>query len=607
MHGVRGSVADPRAFLRPDLRGERATYTRPHEPPGLARLHMNEAARDFPPAARAAFLERLAHAPLSTYPETEGEVTRRLEERMGAPEGAVLLGPSSGALLDLVALAGLSVGDRVAIPDPGFSLYPALVRRHGGVCEKVDVGFGLPLEGFARAAAAGVRQVWLTLPNNPTGASCELSRVVSLLDEIARLPEPPLVVLDEAYAEFSPRTARLLPERYENVLLLRTFSKALASAGLRLGALVGPKDLVAELARLKLPYSLSTPQLIALDVALDHAAAFDVAVRETVERRTRFVDALERAGVPVSPTTANFVHTARDVADTLAAHGLLARRLGGALGTRISIGTEEECEAAVRALGGRLAAPTPVAAAPLLVLDIDGVMIDAEASFREAVRLALSEMRPGLVWDDRYFRAMKRLGGMNNDFRLCAGVAVLGDRGRLGELLEGRVTWDEGLEAALSELFAEAAARVARHYEHTRACEVPLVTHAELEALGVPFAILTGRDPRELRDAMGTLGFTCEAVCAHAPHVEKPRPGGLLQLADAFRATHVVFVGDTRDDRAALVAAAKLRPETHFRFAAVGPDRDSFARATEGDRAAATLRDLLAEGPLFPDAPRSPV
>jgi phosphoglycolate phosphatase-like HAD superfamily hydrolase len=308
----------------------------------------------------------------------------------------------------------------------------------------------------------------------------------------------------------------------------------------------------------------------------------------------------------VSPTTANFVHTAHDLGDALAANGVLARRLGGALGTRISIGTEAECRAAVEALGGTLAEPTPVAPAPLLVLDIDGVMIDAEASFREAVRLALSEMRPGLAWDDRYFRAMKRLGGMNNDFRLCAGVAALEDRGQLASLLEGRVTWNDALEAALSELFAESAARVAHHYEHTRACEVPLVTLAELEALGAPFAILTGRDPRELRDAMSTLGFSCEAVCAHAPHVEKPRPGGLLQLADAFRATHVVFVGDTRDDRAALDAAAKLRPETHFRFAAVGPDRDSFARPEEGDRVAATLRDLLAQGPLFPDDPRSP-
>mgnify|MGYP003381268256 CR=1 FL=1 len=165
------------------------------------------------------------------------------------------------------------------------------------------------------------------------------------------------------------------------------------------------------------------------------------------------------------------------------------------------------------------------------------------------------------------------------------------------------MVWSDALEGRLLSHLADASARVARHYETTKSSEHPLVTQAELRALGVPFAILTGRSPHELEDAFTLLGFRCEAVCDSALHLAKPRPAGLLQLADAFRATEIVFVGDTKDDRTALERAAALRPETHFRFAAVGPDRGSFARiavAVEGadedadaDLEADTLREIL--------------
>ncbi len=603
-------MADPRLFLRPDLREDRATYTRPPEPEGLSRLHMNEAAGDWPKAARDAWLARLATTELHTYPETEALLAKKLEARLGAPSGGVMLGPSSGALLDLIAMAGLSPGDAVAFPDPGFSLYPAIVKRHGGTSLRVPVGRGLPLDGFLEAAkvgARGARQVWLTLPNNPTGAWRSPEDVRPLLDALARLPSPPLVVLDEAYAEFAPHTFRLEPDRYSNVVLLRTFSKALASAGLRLGALVGPPGLVRELSAVKLPYSISTPQLVALDVALDHAALFDAEVRVTAERRDRLFSCLREAEVPVSDSAANFVHIATDVADALLAKGVLARRLPPGEGTRISVGTEAACAIVAEVLGAKLPKPSPPKAVRLLVLDVDGVMIEAESSFREAVKRAVSEMCPKLVWDDRLFRAMKRLGGMNNDFRLAAGlVALWDDRAddrdleRLArDLLGGSVVWSDALEGRLLSHLADASARVARHYETTKSSEHPLVTQAELRALGVPFAILTGRSPHELEDAFTLLGFRCEAVCDSALHLAKPRPAGLLQLADAFRATEVVFVGDTKDDRTALERAAALRPETHFRFAAVGPDRGSFARTgdadadADADLEADTLREIL--------------
>ncbi|WP_306589587.1 aminotransferase class I/II-fold pyridoxal phosphate-dependent enzyme [Geothrix sp. 21YS21S-4] len=577
-------------FLRPDL-ADLPAYRRPPEAEEGRRLHMNEAAEGWPEAARMALLARLRDLPFHRYPERQAELTERLRKRLGAPEGGLLLGPSSGALLDLVAMAGLRPGDEAAVPDPGFSLYPLLARRHGGRTRPVPQGTGFPLAPWFEALDC--RQLWITLPNNPTGAWVTPEDLEPLLEAAAARPEPPLVVLDEAYAEFAPATHRLAVDRYPNVLLLRTFSKALASAAWRLGYFLGDPALIGRLATLQLPYSLPAASLEALDVALDFAADFDVAVRAIPGRRDRLAASLKAHRA--APSAANFLHIAPDPSDPLEAAGLKVRRLPGSDAARVTVGTEEETAATAAALGGTLPAPRPSARRRLLVLDIDGVLIDADRSFMEAVSRALGDLRPALPWSDEIFRAFKRVGGFNNDFRLAAGALALaeefGDGDLLPVLAEAQGRGFPRLEARMRALEPRAQAAVQKHYADTVRLERPLATRAELEITGWDLAVLTGRPPEELELAWRVLDFRLPAVCDAAPHLRKPEPAGLLQLADAFRAEEVLFVGDTVDDAACLRAAATLRAEVAWRFAAVGPDRARFAEA--GDLQSATLRDLL--------------
>src|SRR5690348_16388053 len=297
-------------FLRPDLDDIRP-YTRPPEPEGLVRLHMNEAAADWPDAARAALLARMSALPFQQYPERQGELTERLRRRLGAPAGGLLLGPSSGALLDLIALAGLSPGEAVAAPEPGFSLYPLLVKRNRGRLRPVPVGDGFLLDPWFAALEENPRQLWLTLPNNPSGAWLPPERLEPLLEAAAR--REVLVVLDEAYAEFAPQTHRLAPERFPNLLLLRTFSKAFACAAWRLGYLVGDTALLGKLANLQLPYSISAPALEALDVALDFAGDFDREIRATLLRRDRLAAGLKQQAA--APSAGNFLLLHPDPSD----------------------------------------------------------------------------------------------------------------------------------------------------------------------------------------------------------------------------------------------------------------------------------------------------
>ena len=579
------------SFLRPDLDDLRP-YSRPPEPEGLARLHMNEAATNWPAAAREALLARLRELPFRQYPERQGELTERLRRCLGAPIGGVLLGPSSGALLDLVALAGLSEGDAVAVPEPGFTLYPLLVKRNRGRLLRVPVGDGFPLKPWFEALEAKPRQLWLTLPNNPSGAWTAPETLEPLLR--AAETQGVLVVLDEAYAEFAPQTHRLAPERFPNRLLFRPFAKAYAGAAWRLGYVVGDPALVGRLAALQLPYSIPAPSLEALDVALDFSADFEREIRATARRRDRLAAGLD--GFRAAPSAANFFLLRPDPCPALREGGQLARALPGQDAGRVGIGDEATAAATASLLGGRLAelpAPSP---RRLLALDIDGVLIEAAESFQEAVRRALGDLRPALPWTAEHFTAFKRVGGFNNDFRLAAGALALWEADPsdpLPRLLAAEGKGFPELEGRIRDLEPIAQHAVQRHYADTVALERPLITREELDLEGWDLAVLTGRPPEELAFAWKVLGFELPGLCDSGPHLRKPEPAGLLQLADAFRAEEVLFVGDTRDDAACLRAAAQIRSELSWRFAAVGPDRDRL----DADLRFETLRDLLKELP----------
>jgi histidinol-phosphate aminotransferase len=580
------------SLLRPDLE-DIAPYTRPPEPvTNIVRLHMNEAAKDWPIAAKAALLARLRDMPFQQYPERQAELSERLRKRLGAPEGGLLLGPSSGNLLDHIALAGLSPGDSVAIPDPGFSLYPMLIQRHGAKVQRIAVGTEFPLEGWFQALDC--RQLWITLPNNPTGAWLAPEAIQALLEKAASQSRPPLIVLDEAYAEFAPRTHRLSVDRYPNVLLLRTFSKALASASWRLGYVLGDPALMGKLAALQLPYSISAASLEALDVALDFASDFESEIRESIQRRDCLAMSLPEH--QIAPSAANFLHVTPDPSSLLLESGLLARALPGSGAARVGIGDETSLRQTAQSMGQVLREPASQPPKKLLVLDVDGVLIDADRSFSEAVSLALKELRPGLPWSDAHFRAFKRIGGFNNDYALAAAACVLaengGDRDLLPELQAAVGKGFPDLDQRIAAFEAEAEAVVHRCYiENTVQLERPLITLNELQNKGWELAILTGRPPKELVYAWRVLGFELPAICDSAPHLRKPLPSGLLQLADAFRAEEILFVGDTRDDATCLRAAQSLRPELRWRFAGVGPDRSLFTQPE--DLKAPSLRDLL--------------
>ena len=191
-----------------------------------------------------------------------------------------------------------------------------------------------------RAAARGADVVWLCSPNNPTGlpeppGSIEALLAGMLADATETSTEPPIVVLDEAYAEFAGRSMVGLRATYPRLIVIRTASKAYALAGLRVGFALARPEMIAKLAPYRPPGSVSVPSVHIVTEALLDDEILGANLERVARERTRLTIAVETIGWTVYPSMTNFVlidfgtaEGAAAVAEALLSHGLVPRTFG---------------------------------------------------------------------------------------------------------------------------------------------------------------------------------------------------------------------------------------------------------------------------------------
>jgi len=315
--------------------------------------------------------EALAGQPIHRYPDPEAEDLKRLlAPRLGVAADQLLLGNGSDEMIQIVQMAVAGPGVTVLAPVPTFSMYEigarALGLRFVGV--PLDAAFRLDA-GAWRAALERERPraVFLATPGNPTGNCLDEAVILDSLDRCAGL-----VVVDEAYFDYSGRT--LLPDlpRRPNLVVLRTLSK-IGMAGLRLGILAAGRPVVAELNKVRLPYNLNVLSQVAARVALEHAEDIRANVRAILREREGLRLALRAfPAVEVFPSDANFLllrtpHPAATVHRGLLARGVSVRIFGGpaalARCLRVTVGLPEENGRFLEALKAALDEAAPAAPA----------------------------------------------------------------------------------------------------------------------------------------------------------------------------------------------------------------------------------------------------
>ena len=354
--------------MRPPVRDDVALMAGYHSPQldVAVRLNTNEAPEPPPPE----FTERVADAVRALdwhrYPDRGATALRaRIAEVDGFVPGQVFVANGSNEVLQTVCLTYGGADRDALVFEPTYALHAHISRVCGTGVIEVERNDDFTIDVDAAVATIGERRpavTFLCSPNNPTGMIESAATVERILGAVESVDG--LLVVDEAYGQFAPWSALALVDEDRSLVVTRTFSKTWAMAAARLGYLVGPSWLVAELDKVVLPYHLDAAKQAAGLIALDYVDAMRRRVASLVEERGRVAAALDGLAVTQWASGANFILfrpeqlAGDEVWQGLVDRSVLVRncsswpRLDGCL--RVTLGTPAENDAFLAALAGIL-------------------------------------------------------------------------------------------------------------------------------------------------------------------------------------------------------------------------------------------------------------
>src|SRR2546426_6810860 len=342
--------------IKPEVRGLSA-YTLQHFDAGV-KLDQNENPYELPTDLKREVAERVLRRPWARYPEfVPAAIIQALAQFTGWPGEGILVGNGSNELIQASLTVTLGPGRKLAVPQPTFTLYKLMAKALQAEvadifldAERLTYDVDKLLE-----ASRTSEVVVVCAPNNPTGNLLEREALVALLKNAKGL-----VLVDEAYHEFSGQTAFSLLADHRNLVVLRTFSKAMAMAGLRFGYMMAHPEIAREVYKSKLPYNVNIFTLTAAELVIERRSLLNQAIADLIRERERvFAELQKRAAVRAFPSQANFIlmktaRPARQLFDALYSRGVLVRDVSSYplldRCLRVSIGTAEENDRFLAAL-----------------------------------------------------------------------------------------------------------------------------------------------------------------------------------------------------------------------------------------------------------------
>lgn len=303
-------------------------------------------------------VDAVANAPLHVYPDPlQRSIREALSTYTGLDEKHIIAGSGSDELIDLLFRLFIAPGDSIIDSDPTFGMYGFGARIAGAKTVKVprDDGFNIDIDRVVNEARnPGAKIIFVSSPNNPTGNIVSEYEVRKLLDTDL------LIVVDEAYFEFSGHTLEALVPEFDNLVVLRTMSKWAGLAGLRVGYGLMSSKLVLHLIDIKPPYNVNIAAEAALIASLQDSKSLLDRVKIIVDERDRMFQLLD--GIPRVkpwPSFGNFIlcgfspGTAGIVYDGLASQGIFVRRFSSERlkdAFRITVGNSRETDLVIASM-----------------------------------------------------------------------------------------------------------------------------------------------------------------------------------------------------------------------------------------------------------------
>ncbi len=563
----------------------RDQYTGPSQPePGVLKLDGNEG--NPPPRT---LLENLATAELSKlrdYPDAR-PLESEIAERLAVDPCQVVVTAGADGAIDRVFRAYLAPGRRLVLPVPGFEMMYRYAAAVGGKILSIPWTDAFPTDEVIASLDEAVSLVVMISPNNPTGRTAtadDLRRIAKAAASVnAGETFGAMVLLDHAYVEYSDQDLTGVAQEFDNVVTVRTFSKAWGLAGCRVGYAIASSEVASVLRNVGSPFPVAGLSLAAVRAQMgtgeaamtEHVAAIRVG-------RARLAECLSRSAVLTHPAEGNFVLgdfgvRSEFVFEGLNALGVRVRRFPHRAEIRnaLRITVPDQAEPLNRLIASLETCLAPQA----LLFDLDGVIADVEDSYRRCVLETAAKF--GVQVTREELAAAVLAGDANNDWvltrRILAGQGV-------------DVSLEEVIDAYQGLYLGTATSPGLRESERL------LVSRDLLSGLAdrLPLAVVTGR-PREeaewFLDREGLSELFQTVVCMEDGPL-KPDPAPVQLACSRLDVTRAWMVGDTPDDiRAA--AGAGVVP---IGIVAPGPDPTASSAGLRDAGAATVLNtvdDLL--------------
>lgn len=333
-----------------------AAYVPGEQPQDKKYIKLNTNESPYPPSPEAiAAVNRSETELLRLYPDPDGRaLTKRLAELYGAKEENIFLANGSDDILNFAFMAYCANGRKSYFADITYGFYSVFANLHGSDYNIIPLedDFSIDYKKFCGVDGC----VFIANPNAPTGLALSLEQI----EEIVKSNPESVVVIDEAYVDFGAESAVPLVSRYDNLLVVQTFSKSRSMAGARLGFAVGSKEIIGDLHKLRYstnPYNINRLTLVAGAASIDSQSYYDENCKKIIETRELTTKELEGLGFRVLPSKANFVFASspeisgEELYLKLKDKGVLVRHFKTQRikeFNRITIGTPEQMEALIK-------------------------------------------------------------------------------------------------------------------------------------------------------------------------------------------------------------------------------------------------------------------
>ena len=325
---------------------------------GMLKLSSNE--NPFPIPYYIRRVLRKMHKPNRYPPKHNHAVTSLLAKKFSLLSEQCVLGNGSDELMWLIAQAYLRSNDEVIIAEHSFSIYAHVAKMQGAVPVYAKMHDGsVDIANLLEKISSRTKIIFLASPNNPTGGYINTQDMNMLLSHV---PTHIMIVIDHAYAEFCDASdfvnAETVLSAYANVVTLRTFSKLYGLAGLRIGYAMSHSAIIAQLRRVRMPFSVNSYAQSAAEAVLLSPFHFVRMQKQIISFRTDLYQKIQALGYSILHTYTNFIcialsHDSMQLADFFLAHNIVVRPLhsfGLPHHIRISIGTGRMNRRVVRVL-----------------------------------------------------------------------------------------------------------------------------------------------------------------------------------------------------------------------------------------------------------------